>query len=93
MLKFQFSDTNKPENVNPAKLNSGLFWVTKMGGTRIGHNGSDPGVRTFMLSDLKKEIAVIFFANTSLGEKEEDRFFEIYNIFYNYGITLKKKTK
>ena len=91
VLKFQFNDTNKPENVNPAKLNSGLFWATKMGGTRIGHNGSDPGVRTFMLSDLKKEIAVIFFANTSLNEKEEDTFFDIYNILYNYGITLKNK--
>ena len=92
MLKFQFNDSHKPENVNPAKLNSGLFWATKLGGTRIGHNGSDPGVRTFMLSDLKKEIAVIFFANTSLGEKEEDTFFEIYNILYKYGVDLKKKS-
>jgi CubicO group peptidase (beta-lactamase class C family) len=91
MLKFQFNETHKPGNVNPAKLNSGLFWATKMGATRIGHNGSDPGVRTFMLSDLKKEIAVILFANTSLGEKEEDAFFDIYNLLYDYGVTLKNK--
>jgi len=92
MLRFQFSDASKPENVNPAKLNSGLFWATKMGGTRIGHNGSDPGVRIFMLSDLKKEIAVILFANTSLGDKEENVFFDIYNLLYDYGITLKNRT-
>lgn len=90
MLKFQFNDSNKPENVNPKKLNSGLFWATKMGGERIGHNGSDPGVRTFMLSDLNKEVAVILFVNTSLGEKEEDTFFGIYNLLYEFGKTLKK---
>ncbi|MCJ8211339.1 beta-lactamase family protein [Mucilaginibacter sp. RS28] len=89
MLRLQFSDNNKPENVNPKKLNSGLFWSTKMGGERIGHNGSDPGVRTFMLSDLNKEVAVILFVNTSLGEKEEDTFFEIYNLLYKFGKTLK----
>ena len=33
------------------KLNQGIFWTTKIGATRIGHNGSDSGVRTFMLSD------------------------------------------
>lgn len=91
MLKFQFNDMSKPENATPLKLNSGLFWATKMGGTRIGHNGSDPGVRTFMLSDLKKEIAVILFANASLSEKEENTFFDIYHILYDYGITLKNK--
>lgn len=90
MLQFQFTEKDKPENVDPAKLNSGLFWATKMGGKRIGHNGSDPGVRTFMLSDLDKHIAVILFVNTSLEEKDEDKFFEIYNILYNYGLVLAK---
>jgi hypothetical protein len=61
MLRFQFTKNQTPENVNPDKLNSGLFWATKMGGTRIGQNGSAPGVRTFMLSDLDKEVAVILF--------------------------------
>ncbi|MGN8055377.1 serine hydrolase domain-containing protein [Pedobacter sp. 22163] len=90
MLRFQFNDANKPENVKPQSLNSGIFWATKMGGTRIGHNGSDPGVRVFMLSDLNKEIAVILFVNTSLSEKEEDKFFEIYEDLYKYGIKLRK---
>ena len=89
MLRFQFDEAHTPENVKPKALNSGIFWSTKMGGTRIGHNGSDPGVRVFMLSDLNKQIAVIFFCNTSLSEKEEKKFFEIYEDLYRYGVELK----
>jgi len=62
-----------------------------MGGTRIGHNGSDPGVRTFMLSDLNKEIAVIVFFNTSLDEADEGQFFNIYEDLYKYGLELRIK--
>lgn len=90
MLTFQFTETNKPENLQPSKLNSGLFWATKMGASRIGHNGSEPGMRTFMLSDLKKEIAVIIFFNTELGEEEEGVYFDIYEELYKYGQKLKK---
>ena len=93
MLTFQFTETNKPENLQPSKLNSGLFWATKMGASRIGHNGSEPGMRTFMLSDLKKEIAVIIFFNTELGEEEEGVYFDIYEELYKYGQKLKKDKK
>lgn len=89
MLRFQFDDAHKPENIKPAELNSGIFWSTKMGGKRIGHNGSDFGVRTFMLSDLKKQVAVIMFINTSLLETEEAKFFGIYNELYQYGVQIK----
>ena len=91
MLRFQFTDLNKPDNVKLEKLNSGIFWATKMGGQRIGHNGSDPGVRTFMLSDLKREIAVIVFFNTSLSETDENKFFDIYEDLYKYASELKIK--
>jgi len=89
MLRFQFDDAHKPENIIPAELNSGIFWSTKLGGKRIGHNGSDFGVRTFMLSDLKKEVAVIMFINTSLLETEEAKFFGIYNELYKYGVQIR----
>ncbi|MFW0717413.1 serine hydrolase domain-containing protein [Pedobacter sp. N23S346] len=92
MLRFQFDDAHKPENVVPAQLNSGIFWSTKMGGKRIGHNGSDFGVRTFMLSDLKKEVAVIMFINTSLLETEEAKFFGIYNELYKYGVQMRNSS-
>lgn len=84
MLRFQFPVPLKPSNVNTDKLNSGIFWATKMNATRIGHNGSDPGVRTFMLADLKKEIGIIIFFNTELPEEEEVKYFEIYDLLYQY---------
>ena len=77
--------------MNVAKLNTGIFWTTKMGATRIGHNGSDPGVRTFMLSDLEKEIGVILFVNTKLSEKDEGIYFDIYEELYNYAKKLKSE--
>lgn len=92
MLRFQFNGSSKPQNVDPGKLNSGIFWATKMGATRIGHNGSDPGVRTFMLADLSKEIAIVIFFNTSLSDEEEGKFFDIYGDFYKYAQTLKNRT-
>ncbi|SDD29400.1 serine hydrolase domain-containing protein [Pedobacter soli] len=91
MLRFQFNAQNKPENILLNKLNSGIFWATKLGATRIGHNGSDPGVRVFMLADLSKKIGVILFFNTSLSDKEESRFFDIYNAVYQYASGLDKK--
>ena len=91
MTKFQYTALNKPENVNIEKLNQGIFWATKLGATRMGHNGSDHGVRTFMLSDLKKEIGVVIFFNTSLGEEEEGKYFDVYEALYKYAETLGSK--
>jgi len=92
MIRFQHTETNKPENVNIKKLNQGIFWATKLGATRIGHNGADLGVRTFMLSDLTKEIGVIIFFNTELSEDNEGKYFDIYEELYKYGEDLKTKT-
>jgi len=91
MLRFHHTETNKPENVNIKKLNQGIFWATKLSATRIGHNGTDIGVRTFMLSDLNKEFAVIIFFNTSLEEKDEIIYLDIYEELYKYAKDLKTK--
>lgn len=93
MLRFQHSETNTPKNVKPGKLNQGIFWATKLGATRMGHNGSDPGVRTFMLSDLNKEFAVILFFNTELSEEEGGIYFDFYEELYTYAKELKSKQK
>lgn len=87
MQRFQFNASNKPENMNLAKLNSGILWATKLGATRVGHNGSDPGVRVFMLSDLSKEVGVVLFINTSLSD--EGISFDIYDELYKYGAKIK----
>jgi len=89
MLRLQFTDSNKPANVNPQKLNSGLFWATKYGATRIGHNGSDPGVRTEMLANLTKDIGVIMFANTSLPGQDDRRYTAIHQELWKRAEMLK----
>lgn len=91
MIRFQFTEMNKPENVEIKKSNSGIFWTTKINGSRIGHNGSDPGIRTFMLSDLSKEIGVILFFNTELSEEEDVKFFEIYQTLHHFGELCKER--
>jgi CubicO group peptidase (beta-lactamase class C family) len=94
MKKFQFTASNQPENVDLTKLNSGIFWATKQGAKLVGHAGSDPGVKTEMLSDLSQEVAVIQFTNTSLNEKELLKYhFGIFDALYAYGIKLKNTIK
>ena len=90
MLRFQFTDANKPANVNLQKLNSGLFWATKYGATRIGHNGSDPGVRTEMLANLTKDVGVIMFANTSLPEQDDRRYAAIHQELWKRAEMMKE---
>jgi CubicO group peptidase (beta-lactamase class C family) len=91
MQQYQFTASNKPENVDLSKLNSGIFWATKRGATQIGHAGSDPGVKTEMLCDLSKEVGVILFINTELTEKNLTKYhFGIFDELYKYGVRLKK---
>lgn len=70
MLRFQYDAAHTPDNVDPKKKNSGIFWATKMDGRLVGHGGSDPGLKTEMLADPSLRVGVILFTNTSLGEDE-----------------------
>ncbi len=90
MQRFQFTASSKPDNVDIAELNSGIFWATKRNVSNIGHSGSDPGVKTEMLSDLSKEIGVILFTNTSLSDKETFKhYFPIFDELFRYGTKLR----
>jgi CubicO group peptidase (beta-lactamase class C family) len=92
MLRFQYTESNKPDNVNLSNedsVNSGIFWATKFDVTRIGHNGSDPGVRTMMLSDPAKEVGVILFTNTSLCDQEMGKYFAIFDALWKHAVKLK----
>ena len=90
MQKFQFTETKKPANVNLAKLNSGIFWATKQSATRVGHAGTDPGIKAEMLSDLNKEVAVILFTNTGMNEKDLIKYhFGILDELHKYGVKVR----
>lgn len=94
MQRFQFTASDKPENINPAELNSGIFWATKRNVKFVGHAGSDPGVKTEMLSDLNKEVGVILFTNTGLSDRDLIKYhFGIFDELYKYGVNLRNAKK
>lgn len=94
MLRFNYTSSSKPENVKLNEKNSGIFWSTKMNVSRIGHGGGDPGVRTEMLADLSKEVGVILFTNTELGEKKMEKYFySIYNELHKAGVKINEARK
>jgi CubicO group peptidase (beta-lactamase class C family) len=90
MLRFHYTEANKPDNVNLKEKNSGVFWQTKFNVTRIGHGGSDPGLKTEMLADLSKEIGVVLFTNTSQCDDAQGAFVAIIGDLWKHAVTLKE---
>jgi len=90
MLRFQFTDVNRPENFPAADGNSGLFWRTKFNGALVGHGGNDPGIHTEMLSDFSKEVGVILFVNTSLSGSDQRASSAIFDALWEQAVSLKK---
>lgn len=89
MLRFQYTDAHKPANVSLDKVNSGIFWATKMSVTRIGHGGSDPGLKTEMLANLSRDIGVILFINTSLSDQDMRHYIAISKELWKHAEALK----
>jgi CubicO group peptidase (beta-lactamase class C family) len=89
MTRFQFTDANRPENYPAKEGNSGLFWRTKLDGTRVGHGGNDPGLQTEMLADVARRDGVILFSNTSLGGADQRAFYVIFDALWKHGEALR----
>jgi CubicO group peptidase (beta-lactamase class C family) len=89
MLRFQFDADHKPVNLDLREDNSGLFWSTKLDVTRIGHGGSDPGLKTEMLANLDKDLGVVLFSNTSLAERDLGRYFAIFTTLWQHAEAMK----
>jgi len=93
MLRFQFSDSNRPENFPAADGNSGLFWRTKFNGTLIGHGGNDPGIQTEMLADLSKQVGIILFVNTSLSGPEQQASGIVFDALWKHAAALQQTAR
>jgi CubicO group peptidase (beta-lactamase class C family) len=89
MLRFEYTTANKPENVDLKEKNSGIFWQSKFNVTRMGHGGSDPGLKTEMLTDLSKEIGVILFTNTSLDDQGMRAYSAIFEALWKQAEAMK----
>jgi CubicO group peptidase (beta-lactamase class C family) len=90
MLRFQFTDANRPENYPAKDGNSGLFWRTKFNGTRIGHGGNDPGLQTEMLSDLDQKVGVVLLMNTSLSGTDQRAASAIFDGLWSYAESCRR---
>ena len=89
MLRFHYTEANKPENVSLDEKNSGIFWQTKFNVTRMGHGGSDPGLNTEMLSSLSRDVGVILFANTSTSGEEARSYVNIFQALWKHAEAMK----
>lgn len=90
MQRFQFSDGKRPKNFPDSQGNSGLFWRTKMNGSRIGHGGNDPGVAVEMMASLDRSIAIVFISNTSVGGQESIVFNELIDFLWKHGESVQR---
>ncbi len=91
MLRWQFTESKKPANVELKEINSGIFWASKRDVTLMGYGGTDPGVKTEMLATLTKDVGVIVFTNTSLAGEEMRLFSAISNELWKHARALKSE--
>lgn len=90
MTRFQFTDANRPTNYPAADGNSGLFWRTKLNGTRVGHGGSDPGLQTDMQAEPGGGLGVVFFMNTSVAGADQKAAQAIFEAVWKWGEELRR---
>lgn len=91
MQTLQFTASNKPVNINLSKKNEAIFWRTKDNATKLGHGGNDIGMKTLMLTDLKKEIGVILFTNTQdENNRRTEGYYQIFDELFKYALNYKK---
>jgi CubicO group peptidase (beta-lactamase class C family) len=95
MVRFQFTDANRPQNFPAADGNSGLFWRTKYNGTRVGHGGNDPGVRADMLAVPSGEVGVVLLVNTSTSSQGpgQKAYSDVFNALWKYAESLRAGKK
>ena len=88
MTRLQYTPANRPENVELAEKNAGIFWSTKMDVTYVGHGGSDTGVLGEMLAEPSKRVAVVLVTNTTPAEGTAQSFFAILRALIGRGREL-----
>jgi CubicO group peptidase (beta-lactamase class C family) len=89
MLRFEFTESNKPDNISLQEKNSGIFWQSMFNVTRMGHGGSDPGIKTEMIADLSRQVGVVLFINTSLCDEGMRGYNAIFDDLWKHAETLK----
>ena len=73
----------------PPEDEYGIFWELTTEG-RIGHNGADPGVFTYMQFEPKNGMGRMFFTNTDASKESVDMLRKVWKALGDYGKKLNK---
>jgi CubicO group peptidase (beta-lactamase class C family) len=91
MQRLRFTKSNQPQNLDVTERNEAIFWRTKNNGAWLGHGGTDPGLKTLMLTDVNKTAGVILFTNTEDDNaKRTGAFFKLFGELLNHAHSLKR---
>lgn len=90
MLRMQFTENHKPENINLTQKNEGIFWRSKSNMTKFGHGGTDFGINVLMLTDASRKTGVVLFTNTD-DDKSARSHYLISEALFKYAAALAKK--
>lgn len=72
------------------ELTEGLCWDLSMGSDLIGHSGNDFGTSTVAYFSPSTGVGRILFSNISIEkEEQEDAFYGIYNLLFQYDFNRK----
>lgn len=93
MMRNQYEEAPLVNSIQETEGRSGIFWdiFAKKGNGDIGHNGSDPGILTFMYFDPILGIGYILNTNTDAEDKNIKAVLEIWEILVKNKILLSDK--
>jgi CubicO group peptidase (beta-lactamase class C family) len=94
MQRLRFTESNKPANFDVKERNEAIFWRTKNDGAWLGHGGTDPGLKTLMLTDVNKKAGVILFTNTEDDNSNRTgAFFKLFGELLKHSLMLSNSSK
>jgi len=86
MMRDQFEENALKDIPRKSSDRSGIFWdiYGKKGTTDIGHNGSDPGILSFMYFDPETGLGCILLTNTDAEDENIEKLIEIWELLIKY---------
>lgn len=96
MMSNQYEQAPLVNSIKKTAGRSGIFWdiFAKKGKGDIGHNGSDPGILTFMYFDPESGIGCLLFTNIDAEDKAIKKVIQMWEVLIKYrNEVLAQKTK
>lgn len=90
MMSNQYEQNPLSKSIQETEGRSGIFWdiFGKEGKGDIGHNGSDPGILTFMYFDPESGIGCLLMTNTDSEDKQIKEVVRMWHLLINYKNSL-----